>query len=109
MMPDYLLEAFNEAKLESRTTFALPAALFGFILLITFFVGCIGVLLRKSWSKLVFTIPAVLIHLLHPLLGIGLLGPWTAVFDSLLMIISGFVIAMIYYSNVNYFANDAAS
>ena len=103
LVPDYLSQALDAAKSETKNEFIVPAAILALALMVSLFVGCIAIFFRKAWGKLVFTIPAIGIHLIHPIFGIAIITPWTAVFDSLFMMLSGFVIAMIYFSKGDYF------
>lgn len=103
LLPDYLSQALDAAN--TKNELKGPVAILALILMFALFVGSIAIFFRKAWGRLTFTIPAIGVHLIHPVIGLSIITPWTAVFDSLFMILSGFVIAMIYFSKDEYLKN----
>lgn len=91
----------------SRSHLNTIAALLAMIFIVLYFVGCAGILLKQSWSKITFTIPAIGLHTLHPVFGLSVLPPWSATIDSIQMLLSGFLIALLYYSDNSYFIKNA--
>jgi len=99
----YIESSRTHTTIQSIVTYA------AFFLIIANIVACIGILLKKTWSRLMFIISAVVPHTLHIFLDYGVLPPYTAVFDSCILILSGFVIGLLYFTTEGRLSGVAAS
>ena len=81
----------------------------GLLFLIANFVSCIGILLKKHWARWLFLISVIVPSLLVFNFGYGVLGPYTAVLQSVILIISGVVIGILFFTKEESFHNENIS
>ena len=93
-----LLQAFEASKSAEFSNLRSIATLIVLLFIIINFISCIGVLLKKKWSRWLFLWSVIIPHVLILIYGYLVIGPLSGLFDSISMILSGFAIGLLYYS-----------
>jgi len=101
--PAEIVEALENVNSTEFSFLRLQFLLFAVGLIALNYVSCVVLLIRYNWGKYTFAASVILLHCLHPLLGYHFITPWTAMLESLNMVLSGFIIGLTFYASESYF------
>lgn len=93
---DYIIK--TEPELEG--TKYIVVIVLGFIVVIMAIVSFVGLLRFKSWSRHVYSAGFVCALFLYPFMGVTVYSGISQIFYDLSMVLSGVVLALVYYSPV---------
>jgi hypothetical protein len=109
LAPSELVSAFDNINEVEFSFFRLQFLLFALSLLALHYISCLLMLFRINWSKYAFVITIILVNSLHPFLGYHFIAPWTAMLESLNMVLSGVIVGVIFFAPETYFKRAKSS
>lgn len=109
LAPSELVSAFESSNEVEFSFLRVHFILFALGLFALHYLSCLLLLFRINWSKYIFVISIVLLNSLHPFLGYHFIAPWTAMLESLNMVLTGVIIGVLFFAPESYFKTTKSS